>query len=218
MDFFSAQDDARRKTRWLVFLFFLAVLSLVILTNLFIMLFAEYSTDYYVQGHTPMTFWEKFNWARFTGIGAGVTVVIFLGSAIRTMSLRGGGKTVAEMMGGRLVSGNPKNPLERRLLNVVEEIAIASGTPVPQVYVMENEPGINAFAAGYVNEHNPNTYIAASTIAKAARDALNTDGVQITIPTFKVGSNLTLVPARILREGALDASALSAAGLEVGPR
>ncbi|WP_457665900.1 M48 family metallopeptidase [Thiolapillus sp.] len=149
MDFFSAQDDARRKTRWLVFLFFLAVLSLVILTNLFIMLFAEYSTDYYVQGHTPMTFWEKFNWARFTGIGAGVTVVIFLGSAIRTMSLRGGGKTVAEMMGGRLVSGNPKNPLERRLLNVVEEIAIASGTPVPQVYVMENEPGINAFAAGY---------------------------------------------------------------------
>ncbi len=96
-----------------------------------------------------MTFWEKFNWARFTGIGAGVTVVIFLGSAIRTMSLRGGGKTVAEMMGGRLVSGNPKTPLERRLLNVVEEIAIASGTPVPQVYVMEREPGINAFAAGY---------------------------------------------------------------------
>ncbi len=149
MDFFSAQDDARRKTRWLIFLFVLAVLSLVILTNMFIMLFAEYSTDYYVQGHTPMTFWEKFNWARFAAIGAGVTAVIFLGSAIRTMSLRGGGKTVAEMMGGRLVSGNPKTPLERRLLNVVEEIAIASGTPVPQVYVMEREPGINAFAAGY---------------------------------------------------------------------
>ena len=46
MDFFSAQDDARRKTRWLVFLFVLAILSIVILTNLFIMLFAEYSTDY----------------------------------------------------------------------------------------------------------------------------------------------------------------------------
>lgn len=57
------------------------------------------------------------------------------------------------------------------------------------------QPVSYAFAAGYVNEHNPNTYIAASTIAKAARDALNTDGVQITIPTFKVGSNLTLVPA-----------------------
>ncbi|WP_457671236.1 M48 family metallopeptidase [Thiolapillus sp.] len=149
MDFFSAQDDARRKTRWLIFLFVLAILSLVVLTNLFIMLFAEYSTDYYVQDHTPMTFWEQFDWARFTAIGLGVTVVILLGSLIRTLTLRGGGKSVAEMMGGRLVSGNPKTPLERRLLNVVEEISIASGTPVPQVYVMDKEPGINAFAAGY---------------------------------------------------------------------
>lgn len=149
MDFFSAQDDARRKTRWLIFLFVLAILALVMLTNLFIMLFAEYSTDYYVQGHQPLTFWQHFNWERFAGIGAGVTTVILAGSGIRTLSLRGGGKTVAEMMGGRLVSGNPRNALERRLLNVVEEIAIASGTPVPQVYVMEHEQGINAFAAGY---------------------------------------------------------------------
>ncbi|WP_456406002.1 M48 family metallopeptidase [Thiolapillus sp.] len=172
MDFFSAQDDARRKTRWLIVLFILAVLSLVILTNLFIMLFAEYSTDYYVQNHTPMTFWEKFNWARFTGIGAGVTVVIFLGSAIRTMSLRGGGKTVAEMMGGRLVSGNPKTPLERRLLNVVEEISIASGTPVPQVYVMEREPGINAFAAGYT------TGDAVVAVTQGTLDKLNRSELQ----------------------------------------
>ena len=149
MDFFSAQDDARRKTRWLVVLFVLAILSLVVLTNLFIMLFVEYSNDYYVQNHTPMTFWEQFNWSRFFAISAGVIVVILAGSGIRTLSLRGGGKTVAEMMGGRLVSGNPRTPLERRLVNVVEEIAIASGTPVPQVYVMEHEPGINAFAAGY---------------------------------------------------------------------
>lgn len=149
MDFFSAQDDARRKTRWLVVLFLLAIVALVVLTNLFIMLFAEYSTDYYVQNHTPATFWQQFNWQRFTVIGLGVTAVILLGSFIRTLSLRGGGKSVAEMLGGRLVSGNPRDALERRLLNVVEEIAIASGTPVPQVYVMDSEPGINAFAAGY---------------------------------------------------------------------
>ncbi len=149
MDFFAAQDDARRKTRWLIVLFVLAILSLVVLTNLFIMLFAEYSTDYYVQGHTPATFWEQFNWERFLWIGAGVTAVILAGSFIRTLSLRGGGRVVAEMMGGRLVSGNPRDPLERRLLNVVEEMAIASGTPVPQVYVMDHEPGINAFAAGF---------------------------------------------------------------------
>ena len=149
MDFFAAQDDARRKTRLLIFLFILAILALVLLTNLFIMLFAEYSTDYYVQGHQPLTFWQQFDWQRFFGIGAGVTGVILAGSGIRTLSLRGGGKTVAEMMGGRLVSGNPRNGLERRLLNIVEEIAIASGTPVPQVYVLDNEEAINAFAAGH---------------------------------------------------------------------
>ncbi len=149
MDFFSAQDDARRKTRWLVVLFVLAILALVVLTNLFIMLFAEYSTDYYVQGHTPATFWDRFDWQRFFWIGLGVTVVILLGSFIRTLSLRGGGRVVAEMMDGRLVSGNPRDALERRLLNVVEEMAIAAGTPVPQVYVMDHEEGINAFAAGY---------------------------------------------------------------------
>ncbi len=149
MDFFAAQDDARRKTRWLIVLFVLAILSLVVLTNLFIMLFAEYSTDYYVQGHTPTTFWERFDWERFFWIGLGVTAVILLGSFIRTLSLRGGGRVVAEMMGARLVSGNPRDPLERRLLNVVEEMAIASGTPVPQVYVMDQEEGINAFAAGF---------------------------------------------------------------------
>jgi len=151
MDFFSAQDQARRKTRWLIFLFVVAIVSLVVLTNLFIMLFAEYSTDYYVQDHTPATFWDQFNWQRFTGIGLGVTAVILMGSFIRSLSLRGGGRSVAEMMGGRLVSGNPRGPLEQRLLNVVDEIAIASGTPVPQVYVMDGEAGINAFAAGFTS-------------------------------------------------------------------
>jgi len=149
MDFFAAQDDARRKTRWLIVLFVLAILSLVVLTNLFIMLFVEYSTDYYVQGHTPTTFWDHFDWERFFWIGLGVTTVILLGSLIRTLSLRAGGRAVAEMMGARLVSGNPRDPLERRLLNVVEEMAIAAGTPVPQVYVMDQEEGINAFAAGF---------------------------------------------------------------------
>jgi len=149
MDFFAAQDEARRKTRWLIVLFVLAILSLVVLTNLFIMLFAEYSTDYYVQGHTPTTFWDHFDWERFFWIGLGVTMVVLAGSLIRTLSLRAGGRAVAEMMGARLVSGNPRDALERRLLNVVEEMAIAAGTPVPLVYVMDREEAINAFAAGY---------------------------------------------------------------------
>ncbi len=167
MNFYAAQEQARRKTRWLVVLFVLAILSLVVLTNLFIMFFAEYSTDYYVQGHTPTTFWEKFDWARFIWIGVGVTVVILLGSFIRTLTLKDGGSAIAEMMGARLVSGNPRDALEKRLLNVVEEMAIAAGTPVPQVYVMDAESGINAFAAGY------GTGDAVVTVTRGALEKLN---------------------------------------------
>ena len=71
------------------------------------------------------------------------------GSAYRIASLSGGGHTVAELLGGRPIDPNTTDPDERRLLNVVEEMAIASGTPVPPVYLLEDEEGINAFAAGY---------------------------------------------------------------------
>ena len=52
-------------------------------------------------------------------------------------------------MGGTLVAADTQDPLRRRLRNVVEEMAIASGVPVPEIYVLEEESGINAFAAGY---------------------------------------------------------------------
>lgn len=150
MDFYSAQDDARKKTKWLIFLFAVGVLALVILTNLFLGMLMAFSSDAIngslQQGMSQLQ--SQFNWPRFLGVGAGVVMVIFLGSSFRTLSLSKGGKSVAEMMGGRLVTGDAQNPGDRRLVNVVEEMAIASGTQVPLVYVMENEPGINAFAAG----------------------------------------------------------------------
>src|SRR5690349_3506686 len=74
--------------------------------------------------------------------------VVGVASLSRTLSLRGSGAQVAEMLVGRLISGNPRDGLEKRLLNVVEEMAIASGMPVPQVFVLEGEAGINALAAG----------------------------------------------------------------------
>jgi Zn-dependent protease with chaperone function len=85
----------------------------------------------------------------FIAVFLGTAFLVSIASGARTLSLRGGGSQIAEMMGGRLVSGNPQDSLEKRLLNVIEEMAIASGIPVPQVYVLENEPGINAFAAGF---------------------------------------------------------------------
>ena len=75
--------------------------------------------------------------------------MIGLASLGKTLALRGGGGKVALELGGSLVDPDTRDPLKRRLVNVVEEIALASGVPVPEVYVLEQESGINAFAAGY---------------------------------------------------------------------
>ena len=76
--------------------------------------------------------------------------MFILGATLYKISiLSGGGGRVAQDMGGTLVPPDTDDPLRRRLRNVVEEMSIASGVPVPDVYVMEHEPGINAFAAGY---------------------------------------------------------------------
>ena len=78
----------------------------------------------------------------------GTLALIGGGSLYKIASLAGGGHTVAELLGGRPLSPQTTDPDERKLLNVVEEMAIASGTPVPPVYLLEQEDGINAFAAG----------------------------------------------------------------------
>ncbi len=86
--------------------------------------------------------------ARLAAVFLAVGGVIALGSLFKVVQLSRGGAAVAELMGGRLVEAGAADPLERRLLNVVEEMAIASGLPVPPVYLLDTEPGINAFAAG----------------------------------------------------------------------
>ncbi|NNM25589.1 MAG: M48 family metallopeptidase, partial [Phycisphaerales bacterium] len=82
-------------------------------------------------------------------VGTGTLALVGGGSVYKIAQLRGGGTTVAQRLGGGLVRAEAAGPPERRLLNVVEEMAIASGTPAPPVYLLADEPGINAFAAGY---------------------------------------------------------------------
>src|SRR5207247_5025917 len=79
----------------------------------------------------------------------GTLIVILIGSVFKTLQLARGGGAVAELLDGRLINSNTSDADERKLLNVVEEMSIASGVPVPQVYVMDVEAGINAFAAGH---------------------------------------------------------------------
>ena len=92
---------------------------------------------------------KQFDWATFWMVGLAVSAVIVLGSIYKTMILSSGGRVVAESLGGRLIPPNTNDPNLRKTLNVVEEMAIASGIPVPPVYLLAQETGINAFAAGF---------------------------------------------------------------------
>ena len=143
MDFFESQNLARRNTRYLLLLFILAVASLIILTNLLVFAFVN------VQDTARMTSGRYyFSWETFFAISCGVVLLIALASLIRLAMLRKGGSTIAELMDGELLIDAQGDLNKRKLLNVVEEMAIASGTPVPPVYLIRDS-AINAFAAGY---------------------------------------------------------------------
>jgi Zn-dependent protease with chaperone function len=161
MDFFAEQDRARRNTRRLLLLFALAVVVLIALTNLAVALgvwlmdaelFGQW--DYVVNApaldgaRPPPGFLAYLSLPMFLGIGAVVSTGVALASGVRHLQLARGGAVVAEMLNGTPLDPASSEPAERRLLNVVEEMAIASGVPVPAVYRVPGE-GINAFAAGY---------------------------------------------------------------------
>ena len=138
MNFFETQDRARRRTKWLVFYFICAVVAIVFAAYFGVLIGMTLAGD-------RLDLWEP-GW--FISIAGVTCLLVFGGSAYKSSQLRQGGRVVAKDLGGRLVLPHTRDLEERQLLNVVEEMAIASGTPVPQVYVMDEEMGINAFAAG----------------------------------------------------------------------
>jgi Zn-dependent protease with chaperone function len=146
VDFFARQDKARRNTKFLVFYFVVAVLLLIVAVYVAVALIFTGVELKNSDGEASFNWMqpELFLWTAF-----GTLSVISMGSVFKTMALSRGGRAVAELLDGRLVNPNSTDVHERKLLNVVEEMAIASGVPVPQVYVMDNESGINAFAAGH---------------------------------------------------------------------
>ncbi len=147
-DFFDRQADAHRRTGRLVFYFGAAVVLIILTVYAVITAIFFYGQ----KGRTPDgPRVEILDPIRLAAVAAGTGLVILGGSVFKTLSLREGGPAVARMLDGRLVDGSSREPAERRLLNIVEEMAIASGTPVPQVYVLDREEGINAFAAGYTS-------------------------------------------------------------------
>ncbi len=147
MNFFESQDRVRKNTFQLVFLFALAVITLIIMTNLLFMVVFGYINSEQMQ--SGGIFLQQMDWKTFAIVSAGVIVVVLMGSLYKIMALSAGGKVVAEALGGQLIPQNTDDLKQRKLLNVVEEMAIASGTPAPPVYLLADEPGINAFAAGF---------------------------------------------------------------------
>jgi Zn-dependent protease with chaperone function/uncharacterized tellurite resistance protein B-like protein len=161
MDFFEAQARARRRTGRLVFLFCLAVLGTVVAGYAFALVILS-------QVGGPGGFWLP---QVFIAVAAGSAIVIGLASAAKWARFRAGGSAVAESVGGRLIQPGSADPAERRLLNVVEEMAIASGVPVPGVYLLSDEPSINAFAAG-LTTGDAVVAVTRGTLEKLSRDEL----------------------------------------------
>lgn len=170
MNFFESQDRVRRHTVLLVVLFALAVITLIVMTNLLVMLVFGYVDS--EQLRDGGTFLRQFNWQTFATVSAGVVAVVLAGSLYKIIALSGGGKVVAESLGGQLIPQDAHDPNQRKLLNVVQEMAIASGTPAPPVYLLAEEQGINAFAAGLTPRD------AVLGVTRGAIDHLNREQLQ----------------------------------------
>jgi len=145
MNFFEYQDRARRNSGLLIGLFALAVLLLIGITTLLAAVLVAWSRG---QAFAPAQIGPLLGWDTVATIALAIAAVIALGSLYKLRQLAAGGRAVAESLGGRKINIAPHSDAEKRALNVVEEMAIASGTPVPDVYLIEDE-AINAFAAGY---------------------------------------------------------------------
>jgi len=163
MNFFRAQDDARSRTTKLVVLLVIAIVALI--GGLYAL--AVVGSSKVSRGGT-LDWWQP---ELFLGTSGVALLVIVAGSLIRISALSAGGASIAIGLGGRQIHGRGASPGERRLLNVVEEMAIASGLPVPACYVLE-DPGINAFAAG----NDPKDAVIGVT--RGALDLLTRDELQ----------------------------------------
>ena len=193
MNFFEQQDRARRRTKLLVFYYILAVtMTWLAIYALCIVLFGfigESSKKYGSEmGYTVtesgevvmaqqspsqgFSFFSENSIAVLFCTFFSVLAVVGGGSLFKIAELRSGGGYVAHMMGGEEIDPNTRDPLERRLINVVEEMAIASGVQVPGIYVMRHEQGINAFAAGYTIQD------AAVCVTRGTLEYLNRDELQ----------------------------------------
>ncbi|RZU36849.1 Zn-dependent protease with chaperone function [Fluviicoccus keumensis] len=166
MDFFSRQESARRATARMLVYMVVTVLLLFAAVNLVL-----YGCLWLVGHHAlSRSVWWWHQWTPQAILGT--FLLVAGGSLLEWFRLRDGGRTVAEMMGAIPVDYATRDLAERQLLNITEEMAIASGLPVPSVHVMKQESGINAFVAGLIPEKT------VLVVTRGALDHLNRDELQ----------------------------------------
>ncbi|HTN49554.1 MAG TPA: M48 family metallopeptidase [Burkholderiaceae bacterium] len=167
MNFFEQQELARRNSQRLIVLFVLAVAAIVLAVNVA----ATFVYQLFVLPVAARGFGVQLpNGFYFTNTVV-VLGLVLGGTWLEMNRLKAGGAAVAAMVGARAVDPTTRDALDRRLLNVVEEMAIASGVPVPRVYVMDNEDSINAFAAGHSIDDAVVT-VTRGTLTRLTRDEL----------------------------------------------
>ncbi len=168
MDFFQYQATAKRNTLGLYVLFSIALLAIVVAVyaavtaSLYLLPLVSRTAD------VPQQFWQL---QRFIYVSLGASALIMLGSWYKIHQLKkGGGIAIAEMLGGQRLS-KARDPQERQLRNIIEEMAVASGVPTPAIFILEQQ-GINAFAAGYAYKDT------AIAVTRGAMEMLNRDEMQ----------------------------------------
>src|SRR5712692_1965718 len=170
MNFFEQQHRARRHTALMVLLFVLAVAAIVAVLDLVGVVVYLWVFD------PPMVYpgnlleqvpRHVYVWSTLV-----ILSIIAGGTGFRFYQLSGGGVAVADMIGARRVKRDSAEPSERRLLNIVEEMALASGIAVPLAFVMDDQRTLNAFAAGY------SPHQAAVIVTRGALENLNRDELQ----------------------------------------
>ncbi|MDD3470735.1 MAG: M48 family metallopeptidase [Thermoguttaceae bacterium] len=173
MQFFAHQDRARSQTKWLAMFFFVAIIGVVVsvtavLTGFFMLIQRHPGGD---SAATASISQIPLNTILYTALAT--LGLILCAVWVRSSQLRsGGGRYVAESLGGQLIPPNTTDQKQRQLLNIVEEMSIASGVPVPAVYLLREESGINAFAAG----NSPQTAVIGVT--KGALELFTRDELQ----------------------------------------
>jgi Zn-dependent protease with chaperone function len=168
MNFFAQRQRAQSHTKRMLLLFALAVICIVGAIDLVLLIaFGAFGDRHHAASMSASAAPTVIFWT-----SAGVLAVIALSSMYKISSLRGGGGAVAKQLGALQVEPASPDFAHKRLRNVVEEMAIASGVPVPEIYILEDEQAINAFAAGYTPAD------AAITVTRGAMNKLTRDELQ----------------------------------------